>query len=195
MRNVFLAAIAVLIASPALAAQHAKSPTPASLIAIQQMQLREQAGLYSDEWEVEGAAHQEQYDRLVKWAERNGIVVSMAKIAQTRAHARGTTQPGYGGVWVVLLDVGLGVDAKLHTLLHELAHIYGPSPAREQEREVIAELSAAMVCERLGLNVWPQATGYLSARVPTLEVQSWAVQRCATEIDRLVDALAKIARE
>jgi antirestriction protein ArdC len=103
-------------------------------------------------------------------------------------------QPGYGGVWIVLLDVDLGPDAKLHTLIHELAHRYGPAGRTEQEREVIAELSAAMVCQRLGLNVWPQATGYLSARVPVLEVQAWAVQRTGAEIDRLVAALTKIAQ-
>lgn len=167
------------------------TPQPASLTAMMQMQMREQAGIYSD-WHVEGNAHQAQYDRLVRWVEQNDIVVSMAKLE--KRELRGSTQLGYKG-WVILLHHSLSVDAKLWTLLHELAHLFGPEGRTEQEREVIAELTAAMVCERLGLNVWPQSTGYLNYRVPIHEVQTWTVQRTGREIDRLVDALTAIARD
>lgn len=167
----------------------ASAPVPLSLTAMMRMQLRERAGLYGDS-EVPDATHEPHYRQLIAWAERHKIIVSEAALGQRGI--RGSSQPGVGG-WIILIERDIPTNDKLTTLLHELGHIYGPSARTEQEREVIAELVAAMVCQRLGLDVWPQSASYLAGRVPDLELQTRTVQREGVKLDALVAALTKAA--
>lgn len=164
----------------------ASVPLPVSVTAMMQMQLKERAGIYPDEWTIAGASHEAQYVRLAAWTEAQGIVVSEADL--TRRQLRGCVQPGHGG-WVILLHRGLSPNGKLQTLLHELGHVYGPKASTEADRETIAELVAALVCARVGLNVWPEVTAYVATRAPVLEAQSRIVQLHGVRIDRLVDRL------
>lgn len=169
----------------------ASVPLPLSVTALTTMQLRERAGLYPPCCELPGASHTAQLAAVKRWADREGIVVTSADLH--RRNLRGSTQAGYGGP-VVLLDRSLSPNGELFTLLHELGHLYGPQPAIELEREVIAELIAAMVCQRLGLDVWPQATSYLAMRVPDLELQTQTVQRYGARIDTTAEMLTKAAQ-
>lgn len=169
----------------------ATAPVPLSLGALTRLQIQERAGLFPPDCGVDGHAHEAQYVTLAAWAERNNIVVAPAVLS--RRNIRGSVQQGYGG-WIVLIGRDLSPDEKLYTLLHELGHIYGPRPPTDDDREMMAEMIAAMVCERIGMNVWPQTTCYLSWRVPSLDDQAWAVQRHGAEIDRTVDALVRVLK-
>ncbi len=164
---------------------------PASFLAMQRMQIRELAGHYPSDFTVKGDSHRTQYKRLAEWAEDNGIVVTEAGLA--RRSLRGSVQPGYGG-WVILIEREQPPNAKLSTLLHELGHVFGPKGNTELEREVIAEMIAAMACEAVGLDMWPQATSYLAYRVPALDTQMSLVARVGAGIDNTAKALAKIMR-
>lgn len=177
-----------ILAAGLLAMTACVSVVPVSVTTLPRVQLREQAGMYPPEWIVEGDSHAAQLATLTAWSEHNEIIVTTAKLDSR--HLRGSAQYGYHG-WVVLLDDTLSPNAKLWTLVHELTHIYGPRAPVEEDREVIAELTAAMVCERLGLNVWPQSTSYLASRAPDLERQTATVQRYGWKIDALVDGLVK----
>jgi hypothetical protein len=179
MRGLLIAALLSLSACA--------SVVPLSVTALTTMQLRERAGLYPADWIVSGSAHASQLAALKAWAEDNEIVVVTANLRPLGL--RGSAQPGYLGGWIIRLDRRLEPDAQLWTLLHELGHIYGPNARTEEEREVIAELVAALVCARVGLNVWPQVTAYVASRAPVLEAQSRIVQLHGAQIDRLVDRL------
>src|SRR3982751_4101923 len=144
-----IAAVVLLVCSAACATA---SPTPVSLTRMMQLQLREQAGTYPDSWLIDGDTHAPQLAALIAWSERHGIVVTHASLKAR--HLLGSAQPGYGG-WVVLLSQDISPDAQLRTLVHELGHVYGPKVSTENEREVIAELVSAMVCQRLGPHGWP----------------------------------------
>lgn len=177
---------APLIAALLLLSACASAPVPISLTALMQMQLKERAGIYPDEWTIAGTSHDAQYVKLAAWTEAQGIVVSEADL--TRRQLRGCVQPGHGG-WVILINRGMSPNGKLQTLLHELGHVYGPKASSEADRETIAELVAALVCARVGLNVWPEVTAYVASRAPVLEAQSRIVQLHGARIDRLVDRL------
>lgn len=166
----------------------ASAPLPASLTAMNALQLREQSGLYPGSWQVTGSAHAAQYAALVRWAQHQGIVVTTADL--TARNLMGSVQHGYGG-WIVLINDQLAVDAQLYALLHELGHLYGHASLNGDDGEVVAEMVAAMACERIGLNVWPQTTAYLADRVPSLDQQMRAVQLHGARIDQVVAMLVK----
>lgn len=168
----------------------ASVPMPQSVTAFQQIRLKQQVGFYPQDWYVPGTDHAAQYDRLVGWAEDQGIVIADANL--DRRQYMGTIQAGVGG-WVVLIHQGLTPNGKLYTLLHELGHLYGRAKIAGEDSEVVAEMVTAMACQRLGLNVWPQTTSYLAHRVPSLETQASAVQRYGATIDTVVAKLVTAA--
>lgn len=162
-------------------------PVPVSLTALMQIQLRERAGLHAGDWEVGGDSHAANLARLEQWAEHADIIVTTAPIS--RKQLLGHTQ--YGGYtgWVILISRDLTPNGRLYTLLHELGHVLGPQHLDSASAEVVAEMVAAMVCERLGLDVRAQTAAYLTAHVP-LDMQSRVVQLHGERIDNIVTTLA-----
>lgn len=176
-----------------LCVAHCASATPpASLVALQQVQLRQRAGVYAHDFTVLGKSHQAYYDRLKAWAEDFDTIVTTAHLGSRGL--RGSIQPAYGGGPVILIEEDMTPNSKLYTLVHELAHLLGPKVSTEAEREVIAEVTAAMVCQRLGLDVWPQTAAYLAWNIPKEDDQTRPVQLHGAQIDALVMKIVKAAR-
>jgi hypothetical protein len=158
-------------------------PPSRTVTALVALQLRARAGLYPGDWLVSGDSHAPQLTRLLAWADDEGVVVAYASIEKKHllGHASFTLHAG----WIVLLNDRMTVNMQLYILLHELAHVYGPSDLFDDQAEVVAMLVAAQVCEDAGLGVWPQTTAYLATRVP-VERQTATVQRYAKQIDAVV---------
>lgn len=179
MRGLLIAALLSLSAC-------ASAPVPVSLTAMMRLQLKERAGLYPDDWIVKGATHEAQYVQLQAWAEQQGIRVMTGPLWKFGLMGRVWFSDD---VWTILINRDLGPDAKFYTLLHELGHLYGPATLNDGDGEVFAEMTAGLVCQRVGLPVWPEMAAYLVRRVPSLDQQAQTVQRHGVAIDRLVDRL------
>jgi hypothetical protein len=164
---------------------------PQSVTLMMQLQIKQRAGIHPPDWSVPGDSHQLYFVRLQAWAEASGVVVAPAVLE--RRNQRGSIQYGHGG-WIILIERGLTGNEKLHTLLHELGHLLASGKAPELESEVIAEMVSAMVCQRLGLDVWPQTAAYLVMRVPDFEIQARAVQFSGARIDAVVEKLTQAAQ-
>lgn len=181
-------ALGVLVTAACASLPVATSP---SLVAFSALQARERAGLYGDDWVVDGDSRAIELHRLESWASQRGIFVLSAPLGRKNLLGH-VSHSGYVG-WVVLLNESLSVNNRLYTLLHELAHVYGPD-GTDEAREVVAEMVAASVCARIGLDVWPQTAAYLAANVAP-EVQARAVQRYGEDIDRIIERLTLAVQE
>lgn len=166
----------------------ATSPT---VNAIQQLQARQVAHAYPSDWDVRGDDHLAQYTKLVTWAEDHDAVIALASLE--RKQVLGHSSHSFYLGWVILLDIDLPVNNRLYTLLHELGHAFGPHAVTIQEAETIAELIAVQVCDKLGMNVWPQTASYLAAHID-LETQWLVVQRYGARIDEVVKRLVTAAQ-
>jgi hypothetical protein len=166
------------------------SPSPA-LTAYSILELREKAGMYPGDWAVSGASHAPQLARLEDWAAQEGMLVLTARLTPKQLLGHVSYSRFLG--WVILLNRDLSPNNRLYTLLHELGHVYAPEGIGTDAQEVFAEMVSASVCERLGLNVWPQTTAYLAHQVER-EVRARTVQRYNAQIDRIVVKLTKAAQ-
>lgn len=168
--------------------------SPRSLEALTQLQVRQRAGLYhAQEWSVAGDSHKATFDRLRTWANDRGIFVLDAPLDRKSLLGYANRSQYLG--WLVLINENLPPNNQLYTLLHELAHVYGPlkvlgAPAGE----TFAELVAGMVCQNLGLDVWRQTTAYVAGHQP-MDEQTATVQQHGLAIDALVDTLTQAAQE
>jgi hypothetical protein len=167
------------------------APSPA-VGAWQRLQLMQIGGVYPPDWSIEGATHSAALAHLERWTEAQGFILAPAHLASKNllGHVSRTSLAG----WVILVDADQPADARLYTLLHELAHVFSPlKRGQADDDEVFAELVSVLVCERIGLKVWPQTASYLAART-RLEDQERIVAHYAGDIDRVVEKLTAATR-
>ena len=91
-------------------------PIPQSWSDLTRMQLRQRAGLYSTDFDVQGTSHAPQLARLEAWAAKEGIIIAPAAIGSKNLLGH-VSYSAYAG-WIVLIRRDLSANAKLHTLLH-----------------------------------------------------------------------------
>lgn len=168
----------------------AHAPLPSSLTAMVQLQMRQRAAMFPGSVYLPGSSHQAHFRTLKAWTESKNVIVTLADLS--RRELRGSIQPGYGGP-VILLEQDLEPNEHLHILLHELGHLFGPKPALEADREVVAELVAVLTCEQLGLDAWGQTALYLSRWAVDLDQQMRTAQIHGPAIDALVARLTLAA--
>lgn len=184
-----------LIMAAALLSGCASAPLSVSptTMALQRLTLTERLPL-QPHWDVAGASHATHLERLREWAEDQGIVVADVHLAE-RKQLLGFAQESRTLGWVVLLDAELPPNGKLQTLAHELSHIHAPADTFKDAKtaEVFAELSAAQVCDQLGLDTWRETAAYLKT-MTTLEDQARTAAKYHTQIDAVVAKLVKAAR-
>ena len=181
----------IMVAALLLAGCASTLATSRTATALVTLQMHVRAGVYPGDWTIVGDSHAAYLVTLQQWAAGQGIVVAAAPISNKRLLGH-VSHSAYAG-WIVLINETLTPNHRLHTLLHELGHVYGPQDLGMDAGEVFAELVAAQVCERVGLNVWPQTTAYLAAFVP-LDRQTVTVDAHGGAIDEIVDKLAKAVK-
>jgi hypothetical protein len=163
-------------------------PVSVSSSALSQLQLRARAGLYPPDWSVRGDSHAAALERLEAWSAHKGIVIAPAPISEKNLLGHTSFSPYTG--WIVLINRDLSTNNRLYTLLHELGHVLGPHNLSEDASEVIAEMVSAQVCQRIGLDVWPQTTAYLAINT-SVASQYATVARYGLQIDAIVDGLSR----
>jgi hypothetical protein len=183
-------AILVLFSLSGCASTLAVSPTSATLqrlLIAQQIQV-------PDDWIVTGHSHAAPLTRLLAWAEDRNIIVAPAHLAE-KHRVLGFAHESHAVGWIVLLDEDLPPNARLHTLVHEVAHILSPARVfnEMQASEIFAEIVAVQVCDQLGLDTWHQTAAYLR-HFTTPEMQTLTATRYRTDIDHAVETLTKAAQ-
>lgn len=180
--------VAALLATGCAAATSSLST---SFDTLMRLQLRERAGIFPPDWDVVGDSHAANYSKLATWARAQGFIIVGAPLASK--NLLGHVQYGGQVGWVVLINEDLPPNNKLYTLAHELGHVYGPRKLTYQEAETVAEVIAASVCQRVGLDVWPQTASYLASH-SELEVQTAVVQRYGRDLDKVITMLSAAAQ-
>lgn len=168
----------------------ATAPPAGSYEAWSRLAMMQRAGAYPTDWAIPGETHAAQLATLEKWTEAQGYILAPAHLQRKNllGHVSLTNLAG----WVILVDPDRPADARLYTLLHELAHILGPTKlgVTAENDETFAEVVTVIVCDRLGLSAWPQTAAYLHQNVP-LDVQERFVSAHEKDIDAVVAKLVQ----
>lgn len=157
---------------------------------LAQLQLLQRLETLPEDWNVPGESHAKYLQTLTTWATKRQIQVVDTKFDDTTLAGR--------TVWkqsgtVVYLEQRLSANARLATLVHELAHVLHGTYLNKQAGEVYAELVAVQVCGALGLDISKQSAAYLRPRVE-MSLQWSVAQTFGPQIDRIVPVLVKAAR-
>lgn len=167
----------------------ATAPQAGAYGAWARLAMLQRAGAYPPDWAIAGDSHAAQLATLEQWTEEQGYVLAPAHLQRKNllGHVSRTNLAG----WVILVDPDRPANARLYTLLHELAHILGPDKLGVAEHdETFAEVVTTIVCDHIGLSAWPQTASYLHQNVP-LDVQERFVASHEKQIDAVVATLTK----
>jgi hypothetical protein len=151
-----------LLLAAALIAVTSCGTLSAPLLNSRMITAAQEAGVVSPwgDYVVPGDSHEKYIPKIIKWFEARGYKVMLKGIQDICKECYGLTNTN---LKIVLIEIDHPANTHFSTLLHEAAHVLfmGKSDSRGVH-EAVAEMSAYLAAQKVGLNTQRQSYNYLA---------------------------------